>query len=272
MIPVVGSPGVTTDAPLRVRYSEDYFGPGGPGGDPTMLISVQRCPTAICDPFACEEDGEFVPGRVHRLGDELVFQPDGGWEPNATYSGVARGRDGDLPFHFCTGSTEDTAPPSFGGIEDLTSMEVEPRCDAPDGGYRIGVQFEPATDPGGPPGSVEYLLYQTRGAGINGPVVRARAQNFSTTGNITMAFVLPPEEATSTICVRVAAVDGVGNVTLSEQIDGELACEDPVQGNFFEPLCSVGAPGLDRTGLGSGFALVLAGVGLITLLLVVRRR
>lgn len=267
VIPIVGSRQVTTDAPLRVRYSPDYFGPGGPGGEPATLVSVQRCAADGCDPLSCEEGGDFVPGRIHRLGEELVFQPDGGWEANATYAGVARGRDGDLPFQFCTGSAEDDAPPSFGAIDDVSSMEVDPRCDAPEGGYRIAVRFDPASDPGGPPGSVEYLLYQTRGEGIHGPVVRARSENFSTTGQITMAFVLPPDEATSTICVRVAAVDGVGNVTLSQQPDGGLVCVEPVQGNFFEPLCAVRAPGAGR-----GATLALAGLGVVTLLVVRRRR
>ena len=49
-----------------------------------------------------------------------------------------------------------------------------------------------------------------------------------------MAFVLSPEEAVSPGCVVVHAVDGVGNV----DDDMEPECFEPVQGNFFEPLCS----------------------------------
>ncbi|MEZ4339421.1 MAG: hypothetical protein R3B82_22590 [Sandaracinaceae bacterium] len=250
---------VSIDAPLRVRYTPGYFGPTGPGGDPTTLLDVRRCTRSACDFFACDDTAVFVPGRVQILGDELVYFPDGGWDSAATYTATARGRDDDLGFSFCTGSSSDTLPPTLGAIDEIRSDPIEPRCDAPDGGYRVGVFFGPAVE-SGPPGSVEYLLFQTRGAGVDAPILRDRLRNYAAE-QITMAFVLPPDEAGSPICVRVVAVDGVGNVAFSELRDGAEECLDPVQGNFFYGLCAAsGTPGASRGGALGAVLLVLLGL------------
>lgn len=261
---------VSLDAPVRVRYSPGYFGPMGPRGDVTRLITVVRCERDGCG-AGCRwgvDEGNFVPGRVQVLGEEdLFFQPDQEWEPEQAYMGIARGVDGDLPFSFCTGTTPDTAPPVLGRLQEVTSTQVAPRCDAPDGGYRIAAFFPTANDFGGPPASIEYLLFQTRGAGIEEPVLRSRIRNFATMTH-TMAFVLPPSEAGDVICVRVAAVDGRGNFGWSET-DPEIDCINPVQGNYFYALCSASAAPLARGGLGLGGITAL---GLALLLRRARRR
>lgn len=268
VFPAAGGRDVTLDAPLRLVYTDGYFGPTGPGGNPADLFTILRCPdTGLeCDLNTDCEDGEPVSGRVQVLGDDIVFLPDGGWEPNTVYAGAGQDQLTDLSFDFCTSEVaEDTTAPSFGAIAEVTSDSIEPRCDAPDGGFRIGVFFDPANDDPSPVASVEYLVYQTRGPGVDGPVVRARQRNFPTGGQIAMGFVLGPDEATSTICVRVAAVDGLGNVTFD---DGEEAqCIDPVQGNFFYGLCGVGAIGQPK-----GVALGIAFVGIVALMIVLRLR
>lgn len=238
---------VSIDAPVRVRYSADYFALGGPGGDPTRLITVMRCAHDGCG-GGCRfgvDEGEFVPGRVQVLGDDLIFHSDAMWEPEQSYMGIAWGRDGELPFSFCTGTTPDTTPPTLGRLQQVTSTPVPPRCDAPQGGYRIAAFFPPADDFGGPPASIEYLLFQTRGSRIDEPVLRSRIRNFATTTH-TMAFVLPPSDAADVICVRVAAVDGKGNLAWSDA-DPEVDCINPVQGNYFYPLCSISS-GASRGG------------------------
>lgn len=257
---------VSVDAPLRVRYSPGYFDPGGPGTDPPSLVTVMRCPES-CDLLSlCDETmGEFVPGRVQVLGDNLFFFPDEPWEPEQAYAGIARGLDASLPFRFCTGTMPDTTPPELGGIHEVTSTAVEPRCDAPAGGYRIATFFSPANDNGAPPASIEYLLFQTRGAGIEEPVLRSTIRNFPTERH-TMAFVLPPELAGEVICVRVAAVDGNGNVDWSDA-NPDVDCVDPVQGNFFSSLCSASPYGGTK-----GAWVGLAVLGLVALALVIRRR
>ena len=138
-----------------------------------------------------------------------------------------------------------------------------------DGGFRVGVFFAPATD-SGPPGSIEYLLFQTRGVGVDAPILRNRVRNYPGE-QITMAFVLPAEEASAPICVRIAAIDGVGNPTFSDRRDGEEACLDPVQGNYFYPLCHASAPGRAARGTG-GTALALGAFGALWLAARVRRR
>jgi hypothetical protein len=259
---------VSIDAPVRVRYSPGYFGPEGPGGEPTRLITMYRCETDGCG-GGCRfgvDAGTFVPGRVQVLGDDsLFFFPDGEWETEQGYMGIARGVDEDLPFSFCTGTAPDTTPPILQGLDRVTSTPVEPRCDAPQGGYRIAAFFPTAEDFGGPPASIEYLLFQTRGAGIEEPVLRSRIRNFATTTH-TMAFVLPPSEASDVICVRVAAVDGRGNLGWSDA-NPDTDCINPVQGNYFYPLCSIGAGGSPR---GAWLTTLPPLVGLAAL--VVRRR
>ena len=258
--PASGALGVSTNAPVRVLYAEGYFGLDGPGDDPRSLITVERCASTFCDPTACADGARaFVPGRVQVVGDELVFYPDARWDAGGTYAGVARGVDRDLEFTFCTGSGVDTEPPVLGEITEVTSTPRAPDCTAPEGGYRIGVFFPPAQDFDGPPGSIDYLLFQTRGVGLDGPLRRSRARNFNAE-QITMTFVLPPDEATDPICVTVAAVDGVGNV----DADTRAVCIDPIQGNFFQALCAAApaAPG----GAAGGWLLVPA------ILLAARRR
>lgn len=265
--PADGARQVSIDAPVRVEYTPDYFGAAGPGDDPATLIGVYRCPTDGCTVGCRYEEarsGEFVPGRVQVLGDDLFFFPEGGWEPQQAYAGIARGRDADLPFAFCTSTIPDTTPPDLRGLQNVTSTPVSPRCDAPQGGYRIAAFFAPADDGPAPPASIEYLLFQPRGAGIEEPVLRSRIRNFATETH-TMAFVLPPHQADLPICVRVAAVDGNGNIDWSDA-NPEVDCIDPVQGNYFASICSASAVGTRAPAAGLG--LVLAALSI----LVVRRR
>lgn len=270
--PADGARQVSIDAPVRVQYSAGYFDPTmGPGGDPTQMIVVRRCPSDGCGVpcrWGDEPAGAFVPGRAQVLGDNLFFYPDAEWEPNQAYTGIGKGQDGDLPFSFCTGTLPDTTPPELGPIDRVTSTPVQPRCDAPEGGYRIAVFFAPADDEVGPPASIQYLLYQTRGAGIDAPVLRSTIRNFATDMH-TMAFVLPPDEASEVICVRVVAVDGRGNADPSDEDPGDASvdCIDPVQGNYFYPLCTVSA-----AGAGNAPPIGFAALGATFVALAVRRR
>ena len=234
--PASGSGGVTLDAPVLVRYADGYFGPDGPGGRPASLLRVWRCEGG-CGSVCSREEGLPVPGTVQRLGDTLAFLPEDALDPSSAYVGRAEGVDGSLDFAFCTSSRLDSGPPSFGDIDEASSAVVGATCDLPDGGFRIGVFFEPASDDG-PPGSIEYRLYQTRGEEISAPVLVDRVRNFAT-DVITMSFLLPQDHAATPICVQVVAVDGVGNVT---QGSAER-CLDPVTRVAFEGLCSVSTPG-----------------------------
>jgi MYXO-CTERM domain-containing protein len=245
--PSAGGTNVRLDAPLRVRYSERFFTDFAGALDPRSRLRVELCDSPACD----EVSG--VAGEVEVVGDDLFFVPTGGWAERSAYRGNALGLDVDLDFNFRTGSHVDEGPPSFGEIIDARSAFVETACNAPDGGYRIEVDFEPATDDG-PPGDLEYFLYQTHGPELEAPLLRERTRNFAT-NLISMAFVLRPEDATAPICVVVHATDGVGNI----DADGATECFDPIQGNFFEPLCSA-APASAGSAAGGIFLLAAAGV------------
>lgn len=254
--PAAGASAVTLGAQMRIRYSAGYFEDPAIGADPATAFSLVEC----LDETSCP-DGALVPGTVQLVGDVLIFTPAAPLRPRTLYEGTASGVDFPLTFTFRTAGEGvfDRSPPTMGALLDVSSQEVDPSCAAPEGGYRIDVVIEPATDDG-PPGDIEYLLYLTRGPMVEAPQLRGRQRNFAAE-RIPMAFVLEASEAVSPICVTVYAVDGVGNI----DDDTEPFCFDPIQGNFFEPICAA-AP----SSRPAPWAALLLGAPL--LLLVARRR
>jgi hypothetical protein len=251
--PAVGAPGVTTDAWVMVRYRDGYFGPEGPGEDPSTLVTLNACGScgASCDAPVP------VSGSVQVFGDDLFFVPDGPLDPRTQYEGEARGLESGLTMRFCTGSAADAAPPSFGSQSvTWSSEEVGPSCELPDGGFRVGIFTQSAADDG-PGGSLEYLLFLTRADGLEAPMLVDRVRNFAA-GEITLRLFLDGEQAASPVCVRLAVVDGVGNVTMSE----DEVCFDPVSKITFQG-CNV------RPGIGSRTTTTTAttlAMGLLALL------
>lgn len=232
--PAAGAPNVTLDAYVRVRYAPGYFAPGGPGDDPARLLDLGLCPGG-CGSLCTIDEAIPVAGLIQVHGDdELVFLPDEPLEPRAQYVALATGVDGELAAPFCTGSRFDSGAPTLGAIERQAPVRVGPSCGLPDGGYRVGVYFEPAIDDG-PPGSIEYLLYLTRGVGVESPRLVARSRNYPAE-SITMSLLLEPELGTTLVCVQLVAVDGIGNVTVNE----EQHCFDPITRTWFYGGCSVG--------------------------------
>lgn len=230
VLPAVGAPGVTIDAWVRVRYVEGYFGPDGPGRDPASEITLLRCGAcgASCD------SGTPVSGHVEVYDDNLFFVPDAPLEPRTQYGGEARGPETSLTLGFCTGSSADASPPSFASEIRVSSEEVGPGCELPDGGFRVGV-FAGAASDDGPGGSLEYLLFLTRADGLAAPLLVDRVRNFSA-GEITLRLFLDGAQAASPVCVRLGVVDGVGNVTMSNVEE----CFDPVASVAFQG-CTIDA-------------------------------
>lgn len=249
--PASGAGGVSVNSYVQVLYGDGYF---APGFDPTGTFELKRCrDLPLLD---CEVSGEAVEGRVEVVGDRwLFFVPTGELPPNEPFVGLARGIERDLNFNFRTGGLRDVAPPMFSGLTGgPTTSRVDPTCDGRSG-YRVDVRFAPARDDG-PAGSLEYLLYLTRGPNLRAPELRARLRNF-TTEEVTMAFVLDDEEATGPSCVVVHVVDGVGRVNR----EMAPACFLPGSGTFFE-ACAVGAPG-GGSGAGAAAFLSLVVVGVL---------
>ena len=222
IFPASGAGGVSLNAPLRVRFSSGFF--AGYSGSLSSLLYIARMGASTP-----------TPGALVLLGDTLVFSPSGGWSPNATYVGVTTGDSVSQQIRFTTALTNDTTAPFFeGDMPQVASQFVGSRCDLPNGGYRIDVGFSPAGDNDGAPGDIEYLLFETRGANLTAPVLRARERNYSTS-QITVGFVLSKEDASKPLCVLPLAVDDVGHVA-----SGTEACFNPADTDGFQPLCSIG--------------------------------
>jgi hypothetical protein len=228
--PAAGAPSVTRDTFVRVRYAPGYFEPGGPGERPSTLLHLGRC--GPCGSLCSIEDAEPVPGLIQVHGDDLVYLPDDLLEASSQYVALATGVDGTLEIPFCTNTRTDSAAPTLGAISRQTPVRVGPTCGLPDGGYRVGLYFEPATDDG-PPGSIEYLLYLTRGVGVEEPRLVARSWNYPAE-TITMSLLLEPELGETPVCVQLVAVDGVGNATVNE----EPHCFDPITRTWFYGGCT----------------------------------
>ena len=251
--PASGAPNTSLNAPVLVRYAAGYFGPDGPGEPPSTLFRMVAC--ARCGSPCDLTTGMQVPGLVQTQGDVLVFQPDGGLlSPSTQYVGRALGADGQLDFRFCTGSGRDTQPPSAAGIGTPTSTHVSGLSCLADG-YRIAVYFTPSTDDG-PPGSIEYLLFETRGEGIDAPVLVDRVRNFSAE-RITMSFLLASAGAATPVCLQVVTVDGAGHASVPE---GDR-CFDPIGRTTFQG-CAAGGRG----------SLAMAGAFVVAALALARRR
>lgn len=234
--PASGAPNASLDAPVIVRYGAGYFDPiTGPGDPPSTLFDLVTC--GDCGTTCDVSTGSPVAGLVQTQGDDLLFLPDAELSPFAQYVGHAIGVDGELDFDFCTGAARDEDPPTRAVMGAPSSVEVGGMTCLVDGGYRIQVYFAPATDDG-PPGSIEYLLFETRGHDIDAPTLVDRVRNFQT-DRITMSFLLSREAASEPICLQVVTVDGDGHATVP---DGDR-CFDPVGHVTFQG-CSAGrAPG-----------------------------
>jgi hypothetical protein len=247
--PASGAGGVTLDAPIVVRYSRGYFGPEGPGDDPRTLVRVGRCEPASCAVRCSLRDAVPVEGTVQVLGDRLFFLPAGGLAPGTRYVGVATGVDGEITFEFCSGTRLDVRAPTTPRLIAIEPAETRPLC--PEGGSKVDVRIAPAEDDG-PAGSIEYLLYLTRGRGIVAPELRDRYRNFST-DEVTLHLILAAEEASEPVCVQVFATDGVGRI--SEPTTER--CVDPLTSAAFQPLCAV-VPGVRQGVLPRWLVLGLA--------------
>jgi hypothetical protein len=250
--PGSGAVGVTLDAPIVLTYSEGYFGPGGPGEDPRTLVRLEEC--GDCSGACGLGEGVPVPGEVEVHGDRLVFVPEVALADGTRYVGVALGSETALSFEFCTGRSLDAGPPRLGGLPRPSSTRVGPQCGLPEGGYRLAVSFPPAADDG-PPGSIEYLLYLSRGEGVEAPRVVARSYNYPAR-EITLGVLLSGEATRAPICLTLAAVDGVGNAA----VDPVPQCFDALTRTTFAGEACRAVPAA-----GGGSALGAGGLALVAL-------
>lgn len=239
--PGSGASEVALDTPVIVRYvtEVDLDELEAGLGEGESLLSLLRVDEA-------ESVTRFVPGRLQRIDDAtLAFIPDQPLDEETDYKPLIAKPNFDGSsltddFIFTTGEEVDQEPPTFNLTADevlLSSNPLSIDCDEPEGSFLVGLAFPPAEDDADE-GGMEYLLYLSRAAGIDGPRLEDRQRHH--TGTMNMSFILSPEQVQEPVCVVIRVVDGVGKTA---EGDAEL-CFDPVQGNFFEPGCSVvPAPG-----------------------------
>jgi hypothetical protein len=238
---------VPRNAPIKVRLTPGFLVHPGIGA-----VAIRAFDTVA------EED---VPGELQAAGDDVVFfVPDAPWRAGAQHDVWIQAQFSELDLCFITSFAFDTEPPSMGRILRVTPRPDTELDELEEGALRIDVEFEAATDDG-PLGSIEYYLYMTRGYDVGAPVLMWRARHQTST--MVAGVALSPRQKVEPACFVVVATDGVGNTDASEP-----ACFEPVQGNYFQPLCSAGSsPG----GVGGGWAM-LAFLGAIAAARRVRRR
>lgn len=178
---------------------------------------------------------------------EIHFQSAEAFQPLSRYrvtfpditGGAASNR-----FEFTTGSVQcGTTPPAFEGLRGdptvVTNGETD-QCGDPHA-MTVSLHWTRASS-AWPMGDLEYIVYQTRGAGIGGPVERARqrgrlvnndlcaqsASGSSADGQC-MSFRLTSANASQPMCFNVQALDAFGRT------DGnrEEKCVDPDVGASF---------------------------------------
>jgi hypothetical protein len=230
--PSAGATMVPTDGFVRLRYRGQTPRP------PVVIVEDLRM------------GGARVPGDVFVVGEaEIHWQSRGLLRPSTEYrvrAADVAGGTGDNSFTFTTGISPSSAmPPRFDGVAqvEFSANGRGDLCGDPDA-VEVTVAFRRATTNGWPASDIEYVIYQTRGPNIGGPVVRARERgravgsscSRTSSGNeLCRSFRLSSQNATGPVCFNIQALDPFGRA------DGNTVerCTDPSVGNYFVG-CDVG--------------------------------
>lgn len=227
---------VPRNAPIKVRLTDGFLDELGLEG---VGVWVHHA-----------ETGEPVPGDLTDVGhDTVYFTPESPWEAGAQYDAVLQAGLDEMGLCFVASHDFDTEPPRLGPILSITPRSDGSADDLEEGALRIDLEFEAATDDG-PLGSLEYFVYLTRGEGLSGALLLWRGRHQADV--MVAGLVLPRAYTVAPVCIAILAVDGVGHTDTVGP-----ACFEPLQGNYFEPLCTAvpGAPRGSPIGVG---CLVLA--------------
>jgi MYXO-CTERM domain-containing protein len=236
---------IPRNAPIKVRLTDGFLQDLGLEG---VLVSASHAAT-----------GEPTPGALMEAGPDLVFfTPDAPWDALTQYDVRVQAGLDEIDLCFDTSAIFDTEPPRLGRILEVTPRPDSVAADLEEGALRVDVEFEAATDDG-PLGSLEYFIYLTRGWGVDAPMLLWRARH--QTEVVAAGLALPAEQTVAPACLVVVAMDGVGHTDATDP-----RCFEPLQGNFFEPLCSVGSMG------GAGGAAGMVGPLAVALIVARRRR
>jgi hypothetical protein len=181
-------------------------------------------------------------GVTHVIDNEVHWQDDELLQMDTPYQVVVAdpASGGGEPFTFTTGLAPSVpGPPVFQGVDPTSATFVRngssDLCGDPDA-IEVTPAWHRAQNNGWPANDVEYVIFQTRGPGVSGPIERARQRGQSSGGScsadlseICRSFRIASQNATSGVCFNVQAMDAYGRA------DGNSveACVHPEVGNFF---------------------------------------
>ena len=236
-----GAADVPTDSPVRLRFA---------GSVPTAAtVCLSQVGTSGC-----------IAGSLRVDRDELWWLPAEPLVPGHAYViGYSDPLGGAVSLGFRTGAGPSAGPPRFAGITDVSSRSAgSDGCDP--GAVDVTVRFNRAVAaPGGaawPESDVEYVVFETRGPGVGGPVERDRARLESSGSAVDpvaqRTFRLGGAQVSGPVCFSIQALDPLGRVAAN----GAESCVDPAQGNYFRgcsasPRGSAGAVGWPLAALGA---------------------
>jgi hypothetical protein len=262
LIPGDGATAVTRDATLIARYGAD----ADLDGLLQMLAQAagdDACAHAPVCLFRAGADAgaaahEPVPGRIERLdAHSIAFVPDALLAASSRYiAAVARpGFDSAsrTEIAFETGRDVDREAPRFAASASDVDLEVDTppqECAAPPGSLRVRLSVPRASDDGDEQ-SVRILVYLTRAAGLDAPLLRARVQN-SQQGRVQLRFLLTPEQARSPVCIELQAIDGAGKLAAGPS----QLCFDPAARSHFAGCGIIGGGARGGTMAGRAASLV----------------
>lgn len=223
MFPGAGSAGVPTDGFLRLRYL---------GRAPLRAFVIVQNPAGV-----------QVTGTTNVVGNEVLWQSDASLARAMRYSVQVPDSTGGNTFQFTTGNTHSSeVAPVFSGVQQATYQAAgaaDPCGDA--NAVQVTLTWNRAISNGWPESDVEYVIFETRGPGISGPIERGRERLQPGGGNTCAsgaefcpAIRLSSANSVGPVCFNVQAMDPYG------RSDGNSheTCVDPSQGNFFNG-CSV---------------------------------
>lgn len=197
-----GAEPATVDSPIVARFASDV---AVADFEPEVLLKLVEVAE---DGSALAVEGAYA--TEPSQPNVLVFQPTDGLSPESSYRvELLDPLDGsERALSFATGDVPDEDPPHFAESARLTLRGARSKADCD--GFRVDVVFAPALDDG-PRGSIEHLVYQTRGAGLKAPVLRSRVRP-SMGSDVSTSFLLDADQALDPVCVLVLPVDGTGRV------------------------------------------------------------
>ncbi len=219
-----------------------------------------RAPSRAFVAVSEQTNGRAVLGDAVVVGNEVHWHARGTFSSNTDYTVHASDLSGtDTTISFRTGfDTSEDRPPTFNGIRDVAHARLgtSDLCGDPNA-LEVTVSFDRVASSRWPVTDIEYVIYQTAGPRIGGPVERARERGRMSGGpsatTQTRSFRLASTNAAGALCFNVQALDPYGRA------DGNAVerCLNPASGNVFVG-CHASHPSRESGRATAGIAIAAA--------------